>query len=539
MTKKQMKSQTTDPAGNGITRREALRRAGAGGLLLASPALLAACGGSESTSPSSATGTPAATSTGGVLRVGVVGGSTKEILDPHDVISEAVYPRIFNLFDLPGFRTADTFEPDYRLVEEVDRNTSGDAWDVRLRDGVEFHNGKTMGAEDLIFTMERIMDPTKPTLAAGSLNFMRPQRFRKLDKRTVRFELERPFAPFVDALFNPYDSIVPVGFDPHKPVGTGPFKFQSITPGSDSVFVRFENYWGDGPYVDELHIIDFMDDSARVNALLGGQVEAIDAVPASQVQVFEQTDGINMLNSKTGAWRPLMMRMDVAPFDDVRVRQAMRLVADRQQMIDASLDGNGQIANDIFSPNDKCYAGDEIPQRERDVDRARSLLKQAGQEGLSVELVTAPIAGGIVEASQAFAEQAAEAGINVKLRKVDSTLFWDREYANAPFLVDFWPNYPYLNTAAQSEMPGGAFNATYTDDPKLTKLFNDATKEFDDGKRCEIIGEMQRWEHENGAYLIWGFANTLDAYSDKVTGFAEDVNGWDLHTYAFKNVSFV
>ena len=146
------------------------------------------------------------------------------------------------------------------------------------------------------------------------------------------------------------------------------------------------------------------------------------------------------------------MRVDQAPFDDVRVRQAFRLIVDREQMVQQVLSGHGSVANDLYARYDPVYASD-LPQRQQDLEQAKSLLKQAGREGLSVELVTAPVFQGIVEAAQVFAEQAKGAGVNVKVRKVDSGTFYGDNYLRWPFAQDFWASRVYLSQVAQGDLP--------------------------------------------------------------------------------------
>ena len=129
----------------------------------------------------------------------------------------------------------------------------------------------------------------------------------------------------------------PTDFDVSHPVGTGPFTYQRFVPGQLSQFDRYDNYWDGPPFVDELIIYDFADDAAKVNALLAGQVQSIDNLPNYLADTIEQ-QGASPLISETGAWVPFTMRVDVAPFSDVRVRQALRLIVDRQQMIDQALE---------------------------------------------------------------------------------------------------------------------------------------------------------------------------------------------------------
>src|SRR5690606_19915994 len=220
--------------------------------------------------------------------------------------------------------------------------------------------------------------------------------------------------------------IVPADFDLERPVGTGAFRFESFTPGRQSAFVRYDGYWRpDQPYLDRLELINFAEDDARINALLSGQVDAIDQVPLSMTEVVGSYESINLLTSETGAWLPFTMRVDVAPFDDVRVRQALRLIAGRDELINQVLSAQGVRAVDLYSPFDPEYLD---PQREQDLERARDLLSAAGKPNLSLELVTSPIQAGTVEAAQVFATQARGAGVEIGLRRVDTSTFFSDQY---------------------------------------------------------------------------------------------------------------
>ena len=216
---------------------------------------------------------------------------------------------------------------------------------------------------------------------------------KKMDDLTVRLPLlspdvDRPADARQLHLRHRAGRLREVQGDPSTQIGTGAYKLKSFTPGQESVSERNANYWrGDGsPYFDQVTITDFADATAQVNALQGGQIDAMTDLPAAQVAAIEQA-GQKALISQTGGWLPLCMAIDMPPFDDNRVRQAMRLIVDRQQMIDQLASGYGTIANDLYAPFDDGYFGD-LPQREQDIDQAKSLLKQAGAEGLKVDLHT-------------------------------------------------------------------------------------------------------------------------------------------------------
>jgi peptide/nickel transport system substrate-binding protein len=529
-----------------MTRREALRKAIAGGAALSAGGLLAACGGSSggsssgASSSSGAAAAPAKLRTGGVLRIGSTGGGAKDTIDAHKPTTDPDIMRQWNMYESLAVRTPDFGELQMLVAESIEPvGSKPNAWTVRIKDGIEFHNGKTVTADDVIFSLRRITDPKDPKVGNASISYIDRDNLKKIDARTVRIPLKLTNAAFPDDLGQYFNAIVPTDYDPKKPVGTGPFKFQSFSPGQRSVFVKNPNYWEKGkPYADQLVIIDFPSDTARVNALLGGQVEAINNLPAAQVQSVQGNPGFKVLNSPTGAWQPFTMRIDAAPFDDVKVRQAMRLIVDRKQMVQQALSGFGTVANDLYARYDPAYAKD-LPQRQQDLEKAKSLLKSAGKENLTVELVTAEVFQGIVEAAQVFAEQAKGAGVTVKVRKVDSGTFYGDNYLKWPFAQDFWASRVYLAQVAQGDLPNSPFNETHWGKGQFQSLITRARGEVDDAKRADILHQAQQMQYDQGGYIIPYFSNIIDAYSAKVSGFVAAKSGFPFGNYWLKNVGFV
>jgi peptide/nickel transport system substrate-binding protein len=538
---------TTDPRlqwlDDPVTRRQVLRGALSGGVVLAAGGVLGACGGGDDGGGGG--GTPAQSEgklkTGGTLRVGATGGGAKDTIDAHLPTTDPDIMRQWNMYESLAVRTPDFSKLDMLVAESIEPvGTKPNAWTVRIKDGIEFHNGKTVTADDVIFSLKRITDPKAPKTGNSSLSYIDRDNLKKIDPRTVRIPLKLTNAAFPDDLGQYFNAIVPTDYDPKKPVGTGPFKFQSFTPGQRSVFVKNPNYWQTGrPYADQLVIIDFTDDGTRTNALLGGQVEAINNLPASQVAAIKGNPNLKVLNSPTGAWQPFTMRIDAAPFDDVKVRQAFRLIVDREQMIAQVLSGFGSVANDLYARYDPAYAKD-LPQRKQDLEQAKSLLKSAGKEGLAVELVTAPVFQGVVEAAQVFAEQAKGAGVKVKVRKVDTGSFYDPDkYLKYPFAQDFWASRVYLAQVAQGDLPSSPFNETHWGKGKFESLINQARGEVDDAKRADILHQAQQLQYDQGGYIIPYFSNIIDAYSAKVSGFVAAKSGFPFGNYWLKNVGFV
>jgi peptide/nickel transport system substrate-binding protein len=523
------------PAESGLTRRQVLHGALAGGAMLSAGGLLAACGGSSSSGSSSkAAGgsSPAPTGAikpGGSLRVGATGGGAKDTIDAHLPTADTDIMRCWNLYEPLAVRPP-SFGPLEMMVAESIEAEHGKAnsWVVKIRPGIEFHNGKTVTADDVVFSLQRILDAKNPKVGAASIGYVDIKNVKKLSNSSVRIPLKFANTTFLDDIGQYFNAIVPVGYDPKKPVGTGAFMYDSFTPGQQSVFKKFPNYWQKGrPYVDQLTIIDFTDDTARVNALLGGQVDAIDNLPTGQIAQVQGNSSLKVLISHTGQWQPFTMRVDQAPFSDVRVRQAMRLIVDRPQMVEQVLSGQGRIANDMYAPFDPAYDA-SLPQRHQDIAQAKSLLKAAGHSGLTVQLTTAPVFQGVVQAAEVFAQQAQAAGVNVKLQKLDTGTFYGPNYLKWTFAQDFWATREYLPQVAQGSLPTSPFNECHWADPTFLKLIGQARAELDASKI----------EYETGGYIIPYFSNQIDAYSAKVGGFVEAKSGFPLGNYWFKNVGF-
>jgi peptide/nickel transport system substrate-binding protein len=520
-----------------LTRRQVLGGVTAGGLAIVAGGLLTACGGSSSPNPAAGT-SAGASSKGGTLRVGVAGGSAKDTIDAHlGGTTDPDVARGIQLFEPLAMRDPN-FKLEMLLAESIEpKDNHPDEWIVTLREGVTFHDGKKLEVEDVIFSIKRIVDPKNPGTGASSLAGIDLKGLKKLDQHRLLVPLKAPDAGFPDQIGQYFNTIVPVGYDPKKPVGTGPFKYQSFTPGEQSVFVRNENYWQQGlPHLDQLIIIDFPDDTARVNALLGGQVDAISNLPPAQIKSIESGGTAKALVAETGGWQPLLMRVDQKPFDDVRVRQAFKLIADREQMVQQALAGQGRVANDIYAPYDESYNSD-LPQRHQDLDQAKSLLAKAGHSDLTVELTTAPFHSGVVEAAQIFAQQAKGAGVTVQVKKVNEATYWGPNYLKWTFSQDFWFTRTFLAQVAQGNLPTAPYNQTHWNDPRWQKMYAEARSQLDEAKRTDIIHRMQKLQWDEGGELIWSFANQIDAISTKVTGMQPAKSGIPLMSYSFKHAS--
>jgi len=474
---------------------------------------------------------------GGSYSHGSTGGGLKDTLEPYFPVTNPDIARCLQLYE-PLLRWNAEYKIEPSVAESVMPNRDNTQWLVRLRDGVEFHHGKTLTPADVMFSLAKVTDPKKPGSGGTELaKFLDLKNSKIVNQNTIVLQLSAPYA-VLDQLLAEYTvGILPTDFDVSHPVGTGPFAYRRFVPGQLSEFDRFANYW-DGPaFLDELIIYDFADDAAKVNALLAGQVQSIDNLPSYVVNTIDQ-QGASPLISDTGAWVPFTMRVDVAPFSDVRVRQALRLIVDRQQMIDQALNGFGILGNDLYSPFDPVFASD-LPQRVQDIDQAKSLLAQAGQSDLDVELVTSTAVGaGAVESANLFVEQARQAGVAVQLTKADANVFYGDRYLSWNFAQDFWNTRNYVPQVATSSVKGATYNETHFDDPQFTALIDQAKREPDETKRNQLLHDAQKIEYDTGGFIIWGFKRQLDAYSNLVQGL-QPHRYLPCSNFGFKRASFV
>ena len=516
-----------------ITRRAVVQGAAAAGALAALGPFAAACGSSEP--DTSASPSAAAPKKGGHIRSAIGGGTTKDILDPHRTYYDSGSKTVIVWDALMGW------DQEHKLVnklaESYEINADATVHTFRLKPDLTFHDGSPVTADAVVYSYQRILDPEMAALGAGGLTELKPSGIEKIDDLTVSFNLTQPNAVFVEAVAYYANAIVPVGFTTPNgaegAIGTGPWKPISYDPGLQTEFVANPDYWGEGPYADKLTMIEFADPEPQLNALLSGSVDHLANLATSQVGIVNSTPGLKVLEAKGGGWNPFTMLIDKKPFDDVRVRQAFRLIIDRQQVIDQGKGGFGRVANDMYAPFDPGYPKD-LPQRVQDLEQAKSLLKQAGYNNdLSVVLnCTTSTMLDDPNAAQVFSEQLNDAGVKCTVNKVDPDVYWNEgNYKSYPFAMSNWGTSNYLYLTRQMLFPTGPYWETHWKDAEWEKIVLEAFQTADDAKRNELVSAAMTIEHERGGHINYQFGSMLDAYSDKLGGLVPDNFGQSGATY--------
>ncbi len=491
-----------------LNRRELLQRAAIVGAALALPgAAASAASAAEAARPKR----------GGRLRVADPGGGSIETLDPARSINLIDEMRDRQLYDTLTF-----FNPKYELqpwlAESLEPNANATRWQIKLRRGVTFHNGKALTADDVLATWRHILDPKTASPGAAQMFALDLKRTRKVDKYEILAVLKQSQIDFPYLLSGREQSIIPAGFSNFaKPVGTGPFQFVSFTPGRESLFKRNPNYWQEGqPYVDELQIVSIPDSAARVNALLGGQVDAIDNLPYVNARTLKGNPKARVVVTPTPTCLPWVMQVGQKPFNDSRVREAMKYAVDREKTVKVALQGFGHVGNDIFGLGTPSY-NSRLPQHRYDPERAKRLLKAAGHDRLAVTLHTNPATVGDVESCQALREQAKAAGIDVTVKVWDSAKYGSDIYLKVPFFQSYW-NFPPEIMFPFAFLENSIYNETQFADRSFERLYAKAEATVDKAKRQKVYDDLQEIIWRRGGYVVWGFFDFTDAVSPRVRG---------------------
>jgi peptide/nickel transport system substrate-binding protein len=528
----------------GLSRRDVLQRGAAGAVVLGAGGVLAACGGGSSTpgTTKTASGGPATGGTpvrGGTVTIGWIGGGPTETLIPGHGINNSDAWRFSQLFD-PLFFLGPDGRPVPYLAESAEPNADGTKWTIKVRDGVTWHDGKSLTAEDIAAAIKSWVDP-KSYYGAVAASLIDVGGVRARGPLTVEVPMKLPVGDFpgITAYFAYYITRPDIYKKGAKFIGTGPYKYESFTPGKRSVFTANKDYWGvqGGPYI-ERQIVDssFTDDNARLNALLSGAIDIAPSLPfglakananSGQIAVGHATGADNMYVS---------CRVDLAPFKDPRVMQALKLLIDRPQMVQSVFSGYAEESNDLQGFTLPQFPSPDVfPVRKYDPEQAKSLLKAAGHENLKLTLYTSHYASGMVEGATAYAQQAAAGGVKIKTVTVDPSIYYTSQgpaggYFKYPMMVSSssgggWlpaMNAYYLVTAySKSTTPETHFGDAQTD-----KLLFDAIGELDQTKAQEKWNTFLKPVYERGGWINFGNIDYVDGYSKKIRGVQTGKNGW-------------
>jgi peptide/nickel transport system substrate-binding protein len=431
--------------------------------------------------------------------------------------------------------------PDLRLkpvlAESWKPNQDGSVWTFKIRQGVKFHNGKSLMADDVVASIDRLADPKSASNALSAFKgTLSKGGTRKVDDYTVEFHLDAPNGnfPYIVSSDNYNAIIVPADYagDFEKNfIGTGPFKLEKYTPKVGASFVRNDDYWGPKALPDRTEWMFYQNIQAGILALQGRQVDIITQVPAQGGQGLLNDPNIQIISEKTSAHQQVHMRTDMAPFNDARVRRAVALCLDRQKMVKGLFRGRSDVGND--SPFAPVYPSTDktVTQRTKDLAQAKQLLADAGHPGgFTVKLTTEQYLE-IPDYAVIIQNAVKPIGINIELN-VESQ---DAYYGKATFGQSDWldsvmgitdyghrgvPNV-FLSAPLKSD---GSWNSAHFKNKEYDSLVAQYILALDLGSQRAVAGKIQRLLLEETPVIFGYFYDYLTAAAKNLTGIPRTPN---------------
>ncbi len=422
-----------------------------------------------------------------------------------------------------------------RLATEWDINDDGLTYTFPLAEGVSFHDGSALTAEDVVWTFDRLRDPDNgyPT-ADLYANITGIEATGELE---VTFTLDQTNPFFLYDLSDNHALVMSSDTeDPSDFNGTGPFVVESYSPEDRILLTANDDYFVDGqPQLATVEVIFFSDENAMVDALRGGQVDLVMRMSTPLFESLQGVDGITTYNIPTGGFDLVRLRADREPGNDPRVIQAMKLATDRAAILELVQQGYGAVGNDSpIGPIFDAYHDDGVQAPERDVEAARALLAEAGYEdGLDLT-IHVPNSGGRPDLAAVLQDQWADAGINLEISvEPEEVYYGENGWLEVDLGITGWGARPYPQLYLDTMLVSGAvWNESHFSDEEFDALAALAGSTLDDQERIDAYSQIQQLLAERGPVIIPYHFPQFAAIRDGFTGFQLEAfaGRTDVHT---------
>lgn len=476
-------------------------------------------------------GARAAPKRGGQMTIGIDGGATTDSLNPE------LYETSFMI--VLGFSIRNNLTqiaPDNSLAgalaESWEPNANATQWTFSLRKGVEFHNGKSLEAEDIVASINLHRGKDSTSGAKGELTSI--EDISADGKEKVVFKLSGANVDFPYVLTDYHLNIVPAKggkADWTTGVGTGAYKLEHFNPGVSATVTLNPNRWEqDVGFVESAELLLVNDADARQSGLLEGQLHAINRADVKTVDMMKRSPKVRILDIPGRMIHSLPMDTRKEPFSSNDFRLALKYAIDRDEYLEKILRGYGSLGNDNpIGPAYRYHAAD-IPQRVYDPDKARHHLKKSGYENREVTLSSADfVFSSAVDAAVLYQAQALKAGIKIKVEREPNDGYWTNVWMKKPWCVSYWGPRPtedmILSVAYLGDAP---WNETHWNNERLNHLIVQARGTLDDNKRAEMYREIQLILRDKGGSVVPASAHMVHAVAANVGTPEQISNSWEL-----------
>lgn len=489
-----------------ISRREFLARASALGVTAAvAPSLL------------STQARAAVPKKGGRFRAGVPAFHTTDSLDP------ATHTDIGNYFiewqvrnNLVELNAEGDAIPE--LAETMEPSPDAATWTFKLRKGVEFHNGKTLDAQDVAYSINHHRG--EKSKSGGKAMVEQIEDIKTDGKYTVIFKLSGGNADFPFILSDYHFAIFPAGTkgaEFEKGIGTDGYILKSFEPGVRAFVTRNPNYWKKGrAHFDEVETLGISDVNSRTTALKTGQIDWMPRVELKTAHLLKKDPNIRIIQANGTFHYNLPMHMDVPPYDNNDVRLALKYAIDREEILHNALLGYGYVGNDHPIGKIQRLYNPELPQRKYDPDKAKYHIKKSGLKDYTFTLHTSHHAG-FIDHAVLYKEHAQRAGIKIDVKQHPTDGYWSNVWLKKPFCSSHWHGRITCDFMFSIAYHGDApWNDSHFKHKHFNQLLREARAELNQTKRRDMYNEMQRIVRDEGGQVIYVFKDFVEAVNDTI-----------------------
>jgi len=458
-----------------------------------------------------------------VLVVGQI--AEPQSLDPHAVTAVNDFRILVNVYDGLVRYEEGTLEIEPSLATDWEISEDNKTYTFNLRDDVTFHDGTPFNAEAVVFNFERMLNEDHPYHNTGpfplAFFFGQVDSVEATGEHQVTFSLKEPFAPFLSNLAYPTGLIIsPEAVKAHgqdvgrHPAGTGAFQFQEWQANIRVVLTRNESYWDGVPELEVLVFRPITDANTRVAEMLSGGIDLMVEVPPDNVATFSGSDEFQFHQQAGPHLWFLILNMKEAPFDDVRVRQAVNYAIDKESLVRDVLQDTATVATGPIPPAFSWAHNDDLTPYPYDPEKARALISEAGAEGADVTFYVTEGGSGMLDPitmGTAIQADLAAVGLNVKIETYEWNTFLGRvnpglegkaNMAQMAWMTNDPDTLPFLALRTDAWPEEGGFNSGYYSNPKVDELLLQARISVDQDERATLYKEMQSIVYEEAP---WAF----------------------------------